>query len=97
MEELLKTCGPTSCSHSCSSSGLRRSLSEGSLLLESRSTRFLSDSSIHRLTRPTTLDVDPAPHHASINTLRKQLTRKGGTLSHMLLLLNGTKVETSRS
>ncbi|XP_070689136.1 regulator of G-protein signaling 3-like [Pempheris klunzingeri] len=74
---------------------LRRSFSEGSLLEEPRSPRFLSDSTIHRLTRPATFDLDPAtgpsPHPPSIHTLRKQLTREGGSLHHMLLLLNGTK------
>ncbi|XP_051250605.1 regulator of G-protein signaling 3 isoform X3 [Dicentrarchus labrax] len=70
---------------------LRRSLSEGSLLQEPRSPRFLSDSTIHRLTRPATFDLDPDPRPPSIHTLRKQLTREGGSLSHMLLLLNGTK------
>lgn len=72
---------------------LRRSLSEGSLLQEPRSPRFLSDSTIHRLTCPTTfdLDLDPTPRRPSIHTLRKQLTREGGSLHHMLLLLNGTK------
>ncbi|XP_044051685.1 regulator of G-protein signaling 3-like isoform X2 [Siniperca chuatsi] len=76
---------------------LRRSLSEGSLLQEPRSPRFLSDSTIHRLTRPTTFDLNldpstgPAPRPPSIHTLKKQLTREGGTLHHMLLLLNGTK------
>ncbi|XP_045891764.1 regulator of G-protein signaling 3-like isoform X3 [Micropterus dolomieu] len=74
---------------------LRRSLSEGSLLQEPRSPRFLSDTTIHRLTRPTTFDLDPVtcPGHRppSIHTLRKQLTREGGSLHHMLLLLNGSK------
>ncbi|XP_070759836.1 regulator of G-protein signaling 3-like [Enoplosus armatus] len=74
---------------------LRRSLSEGSLLQEPRSPRFLSDSTIHQLTRPMTFDLDPGtgpvPHPPSIHTLRKQLIRQGGSLHHMLLLLNGTK------
>ncbi|XP_027140241.1 regulator of G-protein signaling 3-like isoform X1 [Larimichthys crocea] len=72
---------------------LRRSLSEGSLLQEPRSPRFLSDSTIHRLTCPATFDPDPspAPRRPSIHTLRKQLTKEGGSLHHMLLLLNGTK------
>ncbi|KAM8760934.1 regulator of G-protein signaling 3-like isoform 1-T1 [Acanthopagrus schlegelii] len=72
---------------------LRRSLSEGSLLQEPRSPRFLSDSTIHQLTRPATfdLDLDPAPRPPSIHTLRKQLTKEGGSLQNMLLLLNGTK------
>ncbi|XP_035854931.1 regulator of G-protein signaling 3-like isoform X2 [Sander lucioperca] len=74
---------------------LRRSLSEGSLLQEPRSPRFLSDSTIHQLTRPATSDLDlgtgPAPWRPSVDTLRKQLTREGGSLHHMLLLLNGTK------
>ncbi|XP_028313670.1 regulator of G-protein signaling 3-like isoform X3 [Gouania willdenowi] len=61
--------------------GLHRSLSEGSLLKEPRSPRFLSDSSIHRLTCPLT--SDPSPH-----TVRKQLTRTDGTLKELLLLFN---------
>uniref|UniRef100_UPI0037E765F5 regulator of G-protein signaling 3-like n=1 Tax=Semicossyphus pulcher TaxID=241346 RepID=UPI0037E765F5 len=80
---------------------LRRSLSEGSLLQEPRSPRFLSDSTIHRLTRPATFDLDlatgPAPRRPSIHTLRKQLTKEGGSLHHMLLLLNGTKDTESRN
>ncbi|KAI3372193.1 hypothetical protein L3Q82_007051 [Scortum barcoo] len=82
---------------------LRRSLSEGSLLQVPRSPRFLSDSTIHRLTHPTTfdLDLDPstgsAPQRPSIHTLRKQLTREGGSLHNMLLLLSGTKVETGQT
>ncbi len=77
------------------SSVLRRSLSEGSLLQEPRSPRFLSDSTIHRLTRPVNFDLnlDPVPQPPCIQTLRKQLTREGGSLRQMLLLLNGTKVE----
>lgn len=74
-------------------SGLRRSLSEGSLLQEPRSPRFLSDSTIHRLTGPPNWDLKPAPGPPSIHTLKKQLTREGGSLHHMLLFLNGTKVE----
>ncbi|XP_039979117.1 regulator of G-protein signaling 3-like isoform X2 [Xiphias gladius] len=74
---------------------LRRSLSEGSLLQEPRSPRFLSDSTIHRLTRPMTFDLGPGSSPTlqplSPHTLRKQLTREGGSLQHMLLLLNGTK------
>ncbi|KAG7490688.1 regulator of G-protein signaling 3-like isoform X2 [Solea senegalensis] len=77
---------------------LQRSLSEGSLLQEPRSPRFLSDSTIHRLTRTMTFDADlrpcPKPLPPSPHTLRKQLTKEGGSLHHMLLLLNGTKVET---
>ncbi|KAG7218039.1 hypothetical protein INR49_020675 [Caranx melampygus] len=72
---------------------LRRSLSEGYLLQEPRSPRFLSDSTIHQLTRPVTFDPDSDsdPDPPSPNTLRKQLTRKGGSLHQMLLLLNGPK------
>ncbi|XP_049435747.1 regulator of G-protein signaling 3-like [Epinephelus fuscoguttatus] len=74
---------------------LRRSLSEGSLLQEPRSPRFLSDSTIHRLIRPVTFDPElgtgPTPQPPSIHTLKRQLTREGGSLHHMLLLLNGTK------
>ncbi|KAM9391792.1 regulator of G-protein signaling 3-like [Pholidichthys leucotaenia] len=78
---------------------LRRSLSDGSLLREPRSPRFLSDSTIHRLTRPIPLDLDPGsgPLSPSPNTLRKQLTREGGSLHHLLRLLNGTKVGESRN
>lgn len=74
--------------------GLRRSLSEGFLLVEPRSPRFLSDSTIHRLLRPT-LDLKPVPYRPSVQTLRKHLTQEGGSLNQMLLLLNGTKVESS--
>lgn len=72
---------------------LRRSLSEGSLLQEPRSPRFLSDSTIHRLTHLMTFDPDTGlnSHPPSPHTLRKQLTREGGSLHHMLLLLNGSK------
>ncbi|XP_070819923.1 regulator of G-protein signaling 3-like [Chaetodon trifascialis] len=79
--------------------GLRRSLSEGSLLQEPRSPRFLSDSTIHQLARPTTfnLSLDAMRRPPSIHTLRKQLTRGGGSLHHMLLLLNGTKDEEIRN
>ncbi|KAK5871798.1 hypothetical protein PBY51_004657 [Eleginops maclovinus] len=66
---------------------LRRSLSEGSLLQEPRSTRFLSESTIHGISPHTT----PDPHRPSTHTLTKQLTRKGGSLHQMLLLLNDTK------
>lgn len=72
-------------------SGLRRSLSEGSLLLEPPSPRFLSDSTIHRLIRPSP-DLKPVACRPSIQALRDQLTLEGGSLNHMLLLLNGTKV-----
>lgn len=75
-------------------SGLRRSLSEGFLLLEPRSPRFLSDSTIHRVLHPT-LDLKPVPCRPSVQTLRKHLTQEGGSLNQMLLLLNGTKVESS--
>lgn len=80
----------------CFLSGLRRSLSEGFLLLEPRSPRFLSDSTIHRLIRPT-LDLEPVTCSPSVQTLRKQLTQEGGSLNQMLLLLNGTKVESVRT
>ncbi|XP_065822563.1 regulator of G-protein signaling 3-like [Labrus bergylta] len=74
---------------------LRRSLSEGSLMKEPRSPRFLSDSTIHRLTHPATCELDlatgPSPRRPSIHTLKKQLTKEGGSLQHMMLLLNGTK------
>ncbi|XP_041643421.1 regulator of G-protein signaling 3-like [Cheilinus undulatus] len=74
---------------------LRRSLSEGTLMKEPRSPRFLSDSTIHRLTHPATCELDlatgPTPRRPSIHTLRKQLTKEGGSLHHMILLLNGTK------
>ncbi|XP_030579555.1 regulator of G-protein signaling 3-like isoform X2 [Archocentrus centrarchus] len=80
---------------------LRRSLSEGSLLQEPRSPRFLSDSTIHRLTRTVNFDFNsssnltsqaPSPH-----TLRKQLTKEGGSLHQMLMLLNMTKAGESRN
>ncbi|KAM3611931.1 uncharacterized protein V6R79_026061 [Siganus canaliculatus] len=72
---------------------LRRSLSEGSLLQEPPSPRFLSDSTIHRL---TCTHLSPAPRRPSLNTLRKHLTREGGSLHHMLLLLSGAKDAESR-
>lgn len=78
--------------------GLHRSLSEGSLLKEPRSPRFLSDSTIHRLTKTmTTLDPDSVSRRPSIDTLRKHLTGEGGTLHHMLLLLTGNKDGDSRN
>lgn len=61
---------------------------------EPRSPRFLSDSTIHRLTGPSPLDPDTVSRSPSIHTLRKQLTREGGSLHHILLLLNGNKVRT---
>ncbi|XP_078141537.1 regulator of G-protein signaling 3-like [Centroberyx gerrardi] len=70
---------------------LRRSLSEGSLLQEPRSPRFLSDSTIHRLTRPSGFDPAPRRRPPSPRSLRRQLTREGGSLQQLLLLLNGTK------
>ncbi|XP_053180716.1 regulator of G-protein signaling 3-like [Scomber japonicus] len=81
---------------------LRRSLSEGSLLQEARSSRFLSDSTIHRLTRPPSFHphTGPAPRPPSPHTLRKQLTGEGGeggSLHHMLLLLHGPKNSESRN
>uniref|UniRef100_A0A3Q1IVG0 RGS domain-containing protein n=1 Tax=Anabas testudineus TaxID=64144 RepID=A0A3Q1IVG0_ANATE len=80
---------------------LRRSLSEGSLLQEPRSPRFLSDSTIHRLTRPMTFDLEPGSgpelKPPSPHTLKQQLTREGGSLNHMLLLLNGPKDPESRN
>ncbi|KAM4578527.1 regulator of G-protein signaling 3-like [Fundulus diaphanus] len=80
---------------------LRRSLSEGSLLKEPRSPRFLSDSTIHRLTRTSTfalsLALGPPPCPPSPETLREQLTKEGMSLHHMLLLLNGSKGGKSRS
>ncbi|XP_040898212.1 regulator of G-protein signaling 3-like isoform X2 [Toxotes jaculatrix] len=86
---------------SCRPSVLRRSLSEGSLLQEPRSPRFLSDSTIHQLTRPATFDPDPGsgptPFLPSPRTLRKQLTREGRSLYHMLMLLNSTKDSESRN
>uniref|UniRef100_A0A1A8U2U1 Regulator of G-protein signaling 3a n=1 Tax=Nothobranchius furzeri TaxID=105023 RepID=A0A1A8U2U1_NOTFU len=78
---------------------LRRSLSEGSLLQEPPSPHFLSDSTIHCLTRTATLhhSPGPAPNPPSPQTLRKQLLRDGMTLHTMLLLLNGTKAGESRN
>ncbi|XP_051807041.1 regulator of G-protein signaling 3-like isoform X2 [Acanthochromis polyacanthus] len=83
----------------CRTSVLRRSFSEGSLLQEPRSPRFLSDSTIHRLTRPVTFELDSgsAPQPPSPRTLRNQLTREGGSLHHMMLLLNGPKATDSRN
>uniref|UniRef100_A0A1A7XVU0 RGS domain-containing protein n=2 Tax=Iconisemion striatum TaxID=60296 RepID=A0A1A7XVU0_9TELE len=77
---------------------LRRSLSEGSLLQEPPSPHFLSDSTIHCLTRTATLhhSPGPAPNPPSPQTLRKQLLRDGMSLHTMLLLLNGTKGGESR-
>ncbi|KAM7415433.1 hypothetical protein PAMA_017784 [Pampus argenteus] len=75
---------------SCRAAVLRRSLSEGSLLQELHSPRFLSDSTIHRLTRPAIFDADAGPT-PSPHILRKHLTREYGSLHHMLLLLNGSK------
>uniref|UniRef100_A0AAX7W181 RGS domain-containing protein n=1 Tax=Astatotilapia calliptera TaxID=8154 RepID=A0AAX7W181_ASTCA len=80
---------------------LRRSLSEGSLLREPRSPHFLSDSTIHRLTRPVNFDLSPnsspTSRAPSPHTLRKQLTGEGGSLHQMLMLLNGTKAGEPRN
>ncbi|CAB1320246.1 unnamed protein product, partial [Coregonus sp. 'balchen'] len=57
----------------------RRTLSEGSLLQEPRSPRFISDSTIHRLDRGHA----PLPGgwtRPSPKTLRKELTRNGGSV-----------------
>lgn len=79
---------------------LRRSLSEGSLLQEPRTSRSMSDSITHHLTSPLNFDTEPGtgsfPRHPSIHALKKQLTKEGGSLHHMLLLLNGDKVDHSR-
>lgn len=61
---------------------------------EPRSPRFLSDSTIHRLTGPSPFDPDTVSAPPSIHSLRKQLTREGGSLHHILSLLNGNKVRT---
>ncbi|RVE68789.1 hypothetical protein OJAV_G00094910 [Oryzias javanicus] len=83
----------------CRPEVLRRSLSEGSLLQEPRSPRFLSDSTIHRLTRPAPFDADPpsgsTPCLPSPETLRKHLTSEEASLIHILALLDGLKGEAS--
>ncbi|XP_024120289.1 regulator of G-protein signaling 3 isoform X2 [Oryzias melastigma] len=83
----------------CRPEVLRRSLSEGSLLQEPRSPRFLSDSTIHRLTRPTPFEADPpsgsTPCLPSPETLRKHLTSEEASLIHILALLDGLKGEAS--
>ncbi|XP_020327923.1 regulator of G-protein signaling 3 isoform X1 [Oncorhynchus kisutch] len=69
----------------------RRTLSEGSLLQELRSPRFISDSTIHRLDRGHT----PPPGgwmRPSPKTLRKELTRNGGSVHQLYMLLSGRKV-----
>uniref|UniRef100_A0A8C8JWQ0 Regulator of G-protein signaling 3-like n=1 Tax=Oncorhynchus tshawytscha TaxID=74940 RepID=A0A8C8JWQ0_ONCTS len=69
----------------------RRTLSEGSLLQELRSPRFISDSTIHRLDRghapPPGGWMRPSP-----KTLRKELTRNGGSVHQLYMLLSGRKV-----
>ncbi|KAM4615848.1 regulator of G-protein signaling 3-like [Polymixia lowei] len=70
---------------------LQRSLSEGSLLQEPRSPCFLSDSTIHRLTRPMTFNPDHTPCPSSPQTLRRELTREGGSLQQMFHFLYGRK------
>uniref|UniRef100_A0A4W5PL01 Regulator of G protein signaling 3b n=2 Tax=Hucho hucho TaxID=62062 RepID=A0A4W5PL01_9TELE len=69
----------------------RRTLSEGSLLKELRSPRFISDSTIHRLDRghapPPGSWMRPSP-----KTLRKELTRNGGSVHQLYMLLSGRKV-----
>ncbi|XP_015258044.1 PREDICTED: regulator of G-protein signaling 3-like isoform X1 [Cyprinodon variegatus] len=85
----------------CTPTVLRRSISEGSLLKEPRSPRFPSDSTIHRLILASTFELSntlvssPCPN--SPLTLKKQLTKEGGSLNQMLLLLNGSKDGTSRT
>uniref|UniRef100_A0A1A8EV26 RGS domain-containing protein n=1 Tax=Nothobranchius korthausae TaxID=1143690 RepID=A0A1A8EV26_9TELE len=78
---------------------LRRSLSEGSLLREPPSPHFLSDSTIHCLTRTATLhhSPGPAPNPPSPQTLRKQLLKDETTLHTMLLLLNGEVLKWAES
>ncbi|KAK5617293.1 hypothetical protein CRENBAI_008344 [Crenichthys baileyi] len=84
---------------SCRPVVLQRSLSEGSLLKEPRSPCFLSDSTIHRLTRTSTFDLTltlgTSPCPPSPQTLRRQLTKEGASLHQMLMLLNGSKGGTS--
>nr|XP_014030261.1 unnamed protein product [Salmo salar] len=69
----------------------RRTLSEGSLLQELRSPRFISDSTIHHLDRgnapPLGGWMRPSP-----KTLRKELTRNGGSVHQLYMLLSGRKV-----
>ncbi|KAJ7993846.1 hypothetical protein DPEC_G00258940 [Dallia pectoralis] len=69
----------------------RRTLSEGSLLQEPRSPRFISDSTIHRLDR----EHAPPPGgwtRPSPKTLRKELTKDGGSVHQLYMLLSGRKV-----
>ncbi|KAL0978970.1 hypothetical protein UPYG_G00178660 [Umbra pygmaea] len=70
---------------------LRRTLSEGSLLQEPRSPRFISDSTIHRLDRGHAPPVGgwkrPSPQ-----TLRKELTKNGGSVHQLYMLLSGRKI-----
>ncbi|XP_045081576.1 regulator of G-protein signaling 3 isoform X1 [Coregonus clupeaformis] len=69
----------------------RRTLSEGSLLQEPRSPRFISDSTIHCLDRGHA----PLPGswtRPSPKTLRKELTRNGGSVHQLYMLLSGRKV-----
>ncbi|XP_020561993.1 regulator of G-protein signaling 3 isoform X2 [Oryzias latipes] len=83
----------------CRPEVLRRSLSEGSLLQEPRSPRFLSDSTIHRLTRPAPFEANApsgfSPRLPSPETLRKHLTSEESSLIHILALLDGLKGEAS--
>uniref|UniRef100_A0A3P9KUD1 RGS domain-containing protein n=1 Tax=Oryzias latipes TaxID=8090 RepID=A0A3P9KUD1_ORYLA len=83
----------------CRPEVLRRSLSEGSLLQEPRSPRFLSDSTIHRLTRPAPFEANApsgfSPCLPSPETLRKHLTSEESSLIHILALLDGLKGEAS--
>lgn len=83
-----------------SSSGLSRSLSEGSLLHAPRSPHFISDRILHGLTWP--LRTSPAPEdwtmsqdyvhttQPSLLTLKKHL-QEGGSLQRILELLYGKK------
>lgn len=68
----------------------RRTLSEGSLLLEPRSPRFISDSTLHHLIRPAPPGAPPARWaQPSPQTLRRELTREGGSVCRMYMLLSG--------
>ncbi|XP_026858843.2 regulator of G-protein signaling 3-like isoform X3 [Electrophorus electricus] len=69
----------------------RRTHSEGSLLQEPRSPRFISDQAIHCLEDGAGETQDrwtvPSPQ-----TLRKELTKNGGSVHHICLLFTGRRV-----
>ncbi|XP_062873548.1 regulator of G-protein signaling 3-like [Trichomycterus rosablanca] len=68
----------------------RRTHSEGSLLQELRSPRFISDQAIHCMENDT--DAQQRWTVPSPQTLRKELTKNRGSVHHICLLFTGKRV-----